>query len=115
MNSNARQKMVASAERRLKELGIKLPAPPEPFGTYAEAVQILDRQDDIWQEKGKALEMTPQSIVLQSEDPRLAGVALISAVNALIRIDHPRPHPLMSFVKHGGATAPALPTLWRKC
>jgi enamine deaminase RidA (YjgF/YER057c/UK114 family) len=29
----------ASAERRLKELGIKLPAPPEPFGTYVEAVQ----------------------------------------------------------------------------
>ncbi len=29
----------ATAERRLKELGIKLPAPPEPFGTYVEAVQ----------------------------------------------------------------------------
>ena len=29
----------ASAEQRLKELGIKLPAPPEPFGTYVEAVQ----------------------------------------------------------------------------
>jgi enamine deaminase RidA (YjgF/YER057c/UK114 family) len=29
----------ASAEQRLEELGIKLPAPPEPFGTYAEAVQ----------------------------------------------------------------------------
>jgi enamine deaminase RidA (YjgF/YER057c/UK114 family) len=29
----------ACAEQRLKELGIKLPAPPEPFGTYAEAVQ----------------------------------------------------------------------------
>jgi enamine deaminase RidA (YjgF/YER057c/UK114 family) len=29
----------ASAEQRLNELGIKLPAPPEPFGTYAEAVQ----------------------------------------------------------------------------
>jgi len=29
----------ASAEQRLKELGIKLPAPPEPFGTYAEVVQ----------------------------------------------------------------------------
>jgi enamine deaminase RidA (YjgF/YER057c/UK114 family) len=29
----------ASAEERLKELGINLPAPPEPFGTYAEAVQ----------------------------------------------------------------------------
>jgi enamine deaminase RidA (YjgF/YER057c/UK114 family) len=27
------------AEQRLKELGIKLPAPPEPFGIYAEAVQ----------------------------------------------------------------------------
>jgi enamine deaminase RidA (YjgF/YER057c/UK114 family) len=32
---NSRQ---ASAEQRLAELGIKLPAPPEPFGTYAEAV-----------------------------------------------------------------------------
>ena len=29
----------ASAEQRLKDLGIKLPAPPEPFGFYAEAVQ----------------------------------------------------------------------------
>ena len=29
----------AGAEQRLKELGIKLPPPPEPFGTYAEAVQ----------------------------------------------------------------------------
>jgi enamine deaminase RidA (YjgF/YER057c/UK114 family) len=28
-----------SAEQRLKRLGIKLPAPPEPFGTYVEAVQ----------------------------------------------------------------------------
>jgi len=29
----------ASAERQLKELGIKLLAPPEPFGAYVEAVQ----------------------------------------------------------------------------
>ena len=29
----------AGAEQRLKELGITLPAPPEPFGTYVEAVQ----------------------------------------------------------------------------
>ena len=29
----------ASAEQRLKELGITLPAPPEPFGSYVEAVQ----------------------------------------------------------------------------
>src|SRR3981189_3961161 len=28
-----------SAEQRLKELGIKLPVPPEPFGAYVEAVQ----------------------------------------------------------------------------
>ena len=27
------------AEQRLKELGIELPAPPEPFGIYVEAVQ----------------------------------------------------------------------------
>ena len=29
----------ASAEQRLKELGVELPVPPEPFGIYAEAVQ----------------------------------------------------------------------------
>jgi enamine deaminase RidA (YjgF/YER057c/UK114 family) len=28
-----------SAEQVLRQLGIELPAPPEPFGTYAEAVQ----------------------------------------------------------------------------
>jgi enamine deaminase RidA (YjgF/YER057c/UK114 family) len=33
-NSNS-----TGAEKRLKELGIQLPAPPEPFGIYAEAVQ----------------------------------------------------------------------------
>jgi enamine deaminase RidA (YjgF/YER057c/UK114 family) len=30
---------INSAERRLQELGIELPAPPKPFGTYVEAVQ----------------------------------------------------------------------------
>jgi enamine deaminase RidA (YjgF/YER057c/UK114 family) len=29
----------ASAEERLKELGIELPTPPEPFGIYVEAVE----------------------------------------------------------------------------
>src|SRR5438309_8626840 len=33
-NSNS-----TGAEKRLQELGIELPAPPEPFGTYVEAVQ----------------------------------------------------------------------------
>ena len=32
----------ANAEWRLKELGINLPQPPEPFGTYVEAVQTGD-------------------------------------------------------------------------
>ena len=31
-----------SAEQRLQALGLRLPAPPEPFGTYAEAVQAGD-------------------------------------------------------------------------
>src|SRR5260221_10877082 len=46
MNTISNEQMVtgegsrpASAEQRLKELGITLPAPPEPFGTYVEAVQ----------------------------------------------------------------------------
>ena len=46
MNPTAKEQTVtrevsrpASAEQQLKELGIDLPAPPEPFGTYAEAVQ----------------------------------------------------------------------------
>jgi enamine deaminase RidA (YjgF/YER057c/UK114 family) len=31
--------VTSGAEQRLEELGIKLPAPPKPFGTYVEAVQ----------------------------------------------------------------------------
>ena len=31
--------IMTGAERRLQELGIELPAPPQPFGTYVEAVQ----------------------------------------------------------------------------
>ena len=38
-NQLARALRPASAEQRLKELQIELPAPPEPFGIYAEAVQ----------------------------------------------------------------------------
>jgi len=33
------RKRPPTAEQRLKELGINLPAPPEPFGMYAEAVR----------------------------------------------------------------------------
>src|SRR5437763_1374883 len=34
-----KRKKADGAEQRLKELGINLPTPPEPFGTYVEAVQ----------------------------------------------------------------------------
>src|SRR5881227_3947279 len=46
MNTNSKEQMrtgegprSASAEQQLKELGIELSAPPEPFGAYVEAVQ----------------------------------------------------------------------------
>jgi enamine deaminase RidA (YjgF/YER057c/UK114 family) len=44
MNTNLKEQTAtggrpAGAEQRLNELGIKLPAPPEPFGAYVEAVQ----------------------------------------------------------------------------
>jgi enamine deaminase RidA (YjgF/YER057c/UK114 family) len=46
MNTDSKDKIVsgdgsglATAEERLKQLGINLPAPPEPFGIYAEAVR----------------------------------------------------------------------------
>ena len=37
--SNDDNSRPVTAEQRLIQLGIKLPAPPEPFGIYAEAVQ----------------------------------------------------------------------------
>src|SRR5437870_12483033 len=46
MNTDSKDKILsgdgynlATAELRLRQLGIKLPVPPEPFGIYAEAVQ----------------------------------------------------------------------------
>jgi enamine deaminase RidA (YjgF/YER057c/UK114 family) len=46
MNAGSKDKVLSgdssdlpTAEQRLRQLGIKLPAPPEPFGIYAEAVQ----------------------------------------------------------------------------
>jgi enamine deaminase RidA (YjgF/YER057c/UK114 family) len=40
-NPSAREQSsaTASAEQRLRDLGIELPSPPQPFGTYAEAVR----------------------------------------------------------------------------
>src|SRR6266480_7463511 len=46
MNTGPKEKILnddnsrrVTPEQRLTQLGIKLPAPPEPFGIYAEAVQ----------------------------------------------------------------------------
>src|SRR5438309_6642065 len=46
MNTGPKEKILnddnsraVTAEQRLSQLGIKLPAPPEPFGIYAESVQ----------------------------------------------------------------------------
>jgi len=39
MKTTLKEQIVNTAEERLHQLGIKLPSPPEPFGTYAEAVQ----------------------------------------------------------------------------
>jgi enamine deaminase RidA (YjgF/YER057c/UK114 family) len=46
MNTDSKDKILSgdgsrlgTAEQRLRQLGIKLPVPPEPFGIYAEAVQ----------------------------------------------------------------------------
>ena len=46
MNTDSKDKLSgvdsprpATAEQRRRELGIKLPTPPAPFGIYAEAVQ----------------------------------------------------------------------------
>jgi enamine deaminase RidA (YjgF/YER057c/UK114 family) len=46
MNTGSKDKILngdgshlAAAEQRLRQFGIKLPEPPEPFGIYAEAVQ----------------------------------------------------------------------------
>src|SRR5712692_7863763 len=46
MNTGSKDKLLgvdssrpATAEQRLRQLGINLPTPPEPFGIYAEAVQ----------------------------------------------------------------------------
>jgi enamine deaminase RidA (YjgF/YER057c/UK114 family) len=36
---NRKSSRPASAEQRLKDFGIELPAPPKPFGIYTEAVQ----------------------------------------------------------------------------
>jgi enamine deaminase RidA (YjgF/YER057c/UK114 family) len=39
MSITLKEQATSTAEQRLQQLGIELPAPPQPFGTYTEAVQ----------------------------------------------------------------------------
>jgi enamine deaminase RidA (YjgF/YER057c/UK114 family) len=40
MSNNKASRIATTAEQRLDELGIQLPAPPQPFGAYVESVQV---------------------------------------------------------------------------
>ena len=40
MSNNEASQIATTAEQRLDELGIQLPAPPRPFGAYVESVQV---------------------------------------------------------------------------
>ena len=40
MSNNEASRIATTAEQRLDELGIQLPAPPQPFGAYVESVLV---------------------------------------------------------------------------
>jgi enamine deaminase RidA (YjgF/YER057c/UK114 family) len=74
----------STAERKLKELGIELPAPPEPFGVYAEAVQtgdLLFLTGMLPTEGRRAKFLGRLGAELTVEDAR--GAARLAAINAL--------------------------------
>jgi enamine deaminase RidA (YjgF/YER057c/UK114 family) len=74
----------ASAEQRLKELGITLPAPPTPLGAYVEAVQtgnLLFLSGTLPVEKGAIKFVGRIGGELSEEDGRSA--ARLAALNAL--------------------------------
>ena len=66
-----------SAEQRLQELGIKLPAPPEPFGTLS---STADPQDTRFTDKRSAVadsRVHPDSLI-----PILQRYILVTIVTA---------------------------------
>jgi enamine deaminase RidA (YjgF/YER057c/UK114 family) len=78
------QTQVTSAEERLRALGIELPAPPEPFGTYREAVQTgsLLFLSGMLPTSGREAKFTGRlDAELNSDECRLA--ARLAAMNAL--------------------------------
>ena len=74
----------SGAERRLERLGIELPAPPEPFGVYAEAVQTgnLLFLTGMLPTEGRSARFTGRlGAELKVEEARNA--ARLAAINAL--------------------------------
>jgi len=74
----------AGAEQRLKELGIKLSPPPEPFGAYVEAVQTgnLLFLSGMLPTEGRAAKFIGRvGAELDAETARMA--ARVAALNAL--------------------------------
>lgn len=72
------------AERRLLELGLELPAPPQPFGTYVEAVQtgnLLFLSGMLATQGGKAAMVGRIGAELDVERGRRA--AYLATLNAL--------------------------------
>jgi enamine deaminase RidA (YjgF/YER057c/UK114 family) len=82
--NTALQPAMHSAELRLRELGIELPAPPEPFGIYAEAAQtgnLLFLTGMLPTEGGSAKFVGRCGAELDVEAVR--GAARLAALNAL--------------------------------
>ena len=74
----------ASAERRLKDLGVKLPRPPTPLGAYVEAVQagsLLFLSGTLPVEEGTIKFLGRIGAELSVEDGRRA--TRLAALNAL--------------------------------
>jgi enamine deaminase RidA (YjgF/YER057c/UK114 family) len=74
----------AGVEQRLKELGVTLPTPPQPFGTYAEAVQsgnLLFLTGMLPTEGRKAKFIGRVGVELDTEAGH--GAARLTALNAL--------------------------------
>jgi enamine deaminase RidA (YjgF/YER057c/UK114 family) len=74
----------STAEQKLKELGIHLPVPPEPFGVYAEAVQTghLLFLTGMLPTEGRSAKFTGRlGAELKVEEARAA--ARLAATNAL--------------------------------
>ena len=82
--NNRNEPKAQSAERRLTELGIVLPAPPQPFGMYVESVQsgsLLFLTGMLATEAGRAKYAGRVGAELDAEAGRAA--ARVAALNGL--------------------------------